>query len=58
MADGRHFENIEKIPYLGNGLADCHEILQNDVHWFSEPYPQFKSRLIKNTRRRRFWKKR
>ena len=26
MADGRHFEKIEKLPYLSNGLTNCHEI--------------------------------
>ena len=27
MADGRHLQKIEKSPYLGNGLTDCHKIL-------------------------------
>jgi len=33
MADGRHFEKkeIEKSPYLSNGLIDCHEILYDDA---------------------------
>jgi len=31
MADGRHFEKVEKSPYLGNGLTDCHKIWHEDT---------------------------
>jgi len=30
-ADSRHLENIEKSPYLNNGLTDRHEIWQVDA---------------------------
>jgi len=41
----------QKLPYLHNSLADRHKILHDDAQWFSEPYLQFKNRLVKNTRR-------
>jgi len=28
MADGRRFD---KLPYLSNGLNDCHKLLQDDT---------------------------
>jgi len=33
MTDGRHFEKIEKLQYLSNGLTDQEEILHNDAHF-------------------------
>jgi len=44
------FWQIEKSPYLRNGLANRRKILFDDAHWFSEPSPQFKNRLLENTR--------
>jgi len=31
-ACGRHFEKIEKLPYLSNGLTDRHELLHDDAN--------------------------
>jgi len=50
MVDYRHSDKSTKSPYLRNGLTDHHKILQDDACWFSAPYPQFKSWLLKNTR--------
>jgi len=44
MSGGRHFENIEKSPYLRNGLTDFHEILHNDTHWPCQ-LKKFKSKM-------------
>jgi len=33
MADGRHLEKIEKLPYLGDGMTDRHEICHDDAVW-------------------------
>ena len=33
MADGRHFENTVKSPYLCNRLTDFDKIWYNDAYW-------------------------
>ena len=33
MADGCHFANIDKSPYLGSGSTDRHEIWHGDAEW-------------------------
>jgi len=50
MADDRHIGKNRKTPYLNNGLADCHEIWHDGVHWPSPPYGALKIRTFENPR--------
>jgi len=31
MVDGRHFDKVDKSPYLGKGLTGRHEIWHSDT---------------------------
>jgi len=47
MADGHHFHK-SKIAISAHGMTDRHKILHDGAYWLSEPYPEFKSWLLKN----------
>ena len=53
------FLTNRKVANLCKGLPTHHKILHDDAHWFSEPFPQFKNRLleIQHDGWPPFWKK-
>jgi len=49
MADGRHFETVEKRRYLRIVLIDLHKILHGDTYWPSKGYGQLKFPTFKTS---------
>jgi len=52
MADGRHFQKVEKSLYLSHGLTDRHAIWQDYAFLLSAPYRQLKFNSFDNPRSR------
>jgi len=58
MADGRHFDKT-KNRHICTTVWQSAKIFCTIAHWFCEPYPRFKDRLVKHARWRTppFWGK-